>query len=256
MNPILYALNIGTLATWLSVSGASTVAYFVVTNDPLPQELEADSDLMTDGDVIDMDLFSAGSASLADVDTQENDEAAPQEQIASAEAAEAMPETLEVPELPELAEAEPLPDVPDLPAPKPKPAARPKPTRTASTNTGRETNSGTSRPAAKRKVTGSGSGSGSGASRGSGSGEVGAARFAGGRKPRPSYPSAARKQNIEGSVVVFITVDEKGNVVNAAIRKASHPALNDSSILSTLRRWKFRAGPRGSITQTIRFQLH
>lgn len=257
MNPLLYALNIGTLAAWLSVSGASTVACLVKISGRLPEETQVDPDVMTDGDVIDMDLFSAGSAPAAEVDTENNDELAPQQETAAEEEAVEAPETMEIPELPELAEESVLPEIPDLPAPKPRPAPRPAQKPSPSTaNKGRENKPGTSGPAAKRTATGSGGGQGSGSSSGSGSGDVGAARFAGGRKPRPPYPAAARKQNIEGSVVVFITVDESGNVVNAAIRRASHPSLNDSSILNTLRRWKFKPGPRGSITQTIRFQLH
>ncbi|MBK1881659.1 energy transducer TonB [Luteolibacter pohnpeiensis] len=257
MKSFFYSMNIGTLAAWMSVAGAGTVACLVHTPEHLPQAIE-EKDGLTDGEVFDMDLYAAGSSERAEVDTAANDAAVHDLPMDSSHETEEAPETMEIPELPDLVAAEPLPDVPDLPAPKPKPAANRQPRKTSSSNSNnsRRSKGGSNGPAAKRTTSGSGSGSGSGSSTGSGSGNVGAARFAGGRKPRPSYPSAARRQNIEGSVVVFITVDENGNVVNASIRSASHPSLNDSSILSTLRRWKFRPGPRGSITQTIRFQLH
>ena len=255
MKSLIYSMNIGTLAAWMSVAGAGTVACLVKTPVHLPELLDQ-KDTLTDGEVFDMDLFSAGSSERADVDTESNEAEAHDQPLDSAEETQEVPETAEIPELPDLLTAEPLPDVPTLPAPKPK--AKPQPSRkAASTSTSeRRSKTGTSGPAAKRSTSGSGSGSGSGRSTGSGSGSIGAARFAGGRKPRPSYPSAARRQNIEGSVVVYISVDENGNVVNASIRSASHPVLKDSSILRTLRRWKFPPGPRGSITQTIRFQLH
>jgi len=263
MHPFLYAMNIGTLAAWMSVS--SICAFSDEGNGLSLLGLEDDEPMsLTDGEVLDLDSFAAGSSSMAEIDTEDNQEEILDQQAATAEELPLIPE---VPEMPEIAETTPLPEVPEIPDAPPEPAkpdptamaekpkARPAP-RAATSDRAKETKRGTTGPVARRTTQGGGTGTGSGGTAGSGEGKVGAARFAGGRMPKPPYPAAARKENLEGSVTVVVTVDERGNVVDVSIRNASHPYFNDPSVINTCRRWKFRAGPRGSISRTIRFTLN
>lgn len=264
MHSILYAINISTLAAWLTVSSASTVAYFIERPERLPElkKHEVEEIQITEGELMDVDLFAGGSAAAQEVDAENNEEILQQQEAATPEVPELAPD---IPELPEVAETEPLPEIPNLPEPKPEPAPtpdaisapKPKPVAAkASTKRAEQTKRGADRPVARRTESGNGTGSGSGTTRGAGAGDTGAARFAGGRMPKPSYPAGARKQGVEGTVRASITVDESGNVVNCSIVSATHPALSDSSILSTLRRWKFKPGARVTRILPIKFTLN
>ena len=249
MSSILYALNIGTLATWLTVAGASTVACVVHVVDRLPA--------LNDGAGEEAELFitpqAMGSAPPAEAPEEAADDLAAEEMVA---VPEALPELPEMPELPELAEMEPLPEVPDLPAPavtrpatQPKPSARPTTGRPkeSSATTGRKPSSGES---------GRGTGQGNGTARGSGSSAVGSDRWVGLRKASPNYPSSARRQGQEGRVIVQFTVDERGYVVDAKVISGSpYPALNEEA-LRTVRRFRAKPGVRATTSQPIIFQLN
>ncbi len=260
MNSILYAANIGTLAAWLSVSGASTVGMLV---PPPPQHLpelkkhELPTFVFTDGEFMEVDMFAGGSAATSEVDMHDN-----QEMVHAPEAA--TPEVVDIPDAPEVVETEPLPDVPDLPEEKPelKPsqdtfavAKKSAPAPKASVKRSENRRPGSDRPIAKRTESGSGSGSGSGSNTGAGAGTAGKDRMSGGRTPKPPYPSMARKNNIEGVVKVSITFGEGGEVTGCSILSASNPALSDPSILSTIRKWK-KPGFRGTHSVPIRFTLN
>lgn len=249
MSSILYALNIGTLATWLTVAGASTVACVVHVVDRLPA--------LNDGAGEEAELFitpqAMGSAPPAEAPEEAADDLAAEEMVA---VPEALPELPEMPELPELAEMEPLPEVPDLPAPavtrpatQPKPSARPTTGRPkeSSATTGRKPSSGES---------GRGTGQGNGTARGSGSSAVGSDRWVGLRKVSPNYPSSARRQGQEGRVIVQFTVDERGYVVDAKVISGSPFSVLNEEALRTVRRFRAKPGVRATTSQPIIFQLN
>ena len=249
MSSILYALNIGTLATWLTVAGASTVACVVHVVDRLPA--------LNDGAGEEAELFitpqAMGSAPPAEAPEEAADDLAAEEMVA---VPEALPELPEMPELPELAEMEPLPEVPDLPAPavtrpatQPKPSARPTTGRPkeSSATTGRKPSSGES---------GRGTGQGNGTARGSGSSAVGSDRWVGLRKVSPNYPSSARRQGQEGRVIVQFTVDERGYVVDAKVISESPFSVLNEEALRTVRRFRAKPGVRATTSQPIIFQLN
>lgn len=254
MSSILYALNIGTLATWLTVGGASTVACVVHVVDRLPA--------LNDEGGEEAELFitpqAMGSAPPAEAPEAAPEESTAEEAVAEPEALPELPEMPEIPELPDLAELEPLPEVPDLPAPapvatrastQPKPSARPTTGRPkqGSATTGRKPSSGES---------GRGTGQGNGTARGSGSSAVGSDRWVGLRKASPNYPSSARRQGQQGRVIVQFTVDERGYVVDAKIISGSpYPALNEEA-LRTVRRFRAKPGVRATTSQPIIFQLN
>ena len=129
MSSLLHALNIGTLATWLTVSGVSTVACVVHVAERLPELNEGPGDesefLITPQ--------AMGSAPPAEAAEGPAEEAVAEVPV---EIPEELPALPEMPELPELAEMEPLPDVPDLPdlpVPEPRAQTMPKPSSRSAT---------------------------------------------------------------------------------------------------------------------------
>ena len=53
----------------------------------------------------------------------------------------------------------------------------------------------------------------------------------------PEYPELARKARISGTVVLSVTVDEKGNVAEIRLR-SGHPLFNRAAV-DAVRRWKY-----------------
>lgn len=251
MNPILYGLNIGTLASWLTVAGAGSLALVVKSGGELSEAIQATKLEDSEGAdlAFDLEQMAAGSAAPSDPELPSSEKV---------ESPEAVPEVVEeLPELPEIAEVAPLPEIPELPPmPKPesvrepqvRPTAKPSaPSRTATRGSGTPTSSSSS---------GSGTGKGSGTSTGNGAGAVGAARWAGGRMPAPNYPPEARRNGQEGRVVVLFSVDEQGNVVSAKVTgPCPYPLLNEEA-LRAVRRWKFQPGARASLQRPIIFKLN
>lgn len=256
MNSLIYALNIGTLATWLTVSGASTVATVVLVEERLPERQTA-ADGVSEIFITPQAMGSAPPAGLP----SEMEAAVPEdESVASEDVAAELPETPALEPLPELADPEPLPEVPDLPAaPAVQPESRPKPAARSSSPPSkvvRSSASGQRGSSARSGESGQGSGRGNGSARGSGSSEVGSDRWLGLRKASPVYPASAKRQGQQGRVVVQFTVDERGNVVDARVTGPSpYPLLNQEA-LRTIRRFKARPGVRATTSQPIIFQLH
>lgn len=248
MNSLLYAINIGTLATWLTVSGASTVATVVRVEERLPERNGPDDGISE----IFMTPQAMGSAPSAVSDEAVSNE----EPEVSDEVVAELPETPDLPEIPDLAEMEPLPDIPDLPvAPKVVPESRPKPAARSTGGLPKQSRSATAGRSASGE-SGAGSGRGNGTARGAGSSAVGSDRWLGLRKASPVYPAAAKRQGQQGRVVVQFTVDERGNVVDARVTGPSpYPLLNQEA-LRTIRRFKAKPGVRATTSQPIIFQLN
>jgi periplasmic protein TonB len=252
MQSIFHALNIGTLATWLTVSGASTVACLVRVSDRLPALRQQELSLSNEG-VIDLDQESAGSAPI---DPSQSTEVIPDAPV------EPLPVEA-VAEIPPLAELTPVPEVPDLPAPKPEALEIEQPEPARQVPTAKSTTSPSprqaSRPASRssaRESNGAGGGSGAGTNQGAGAGAVGADRFAGGRRPKPNYPAECRSKGQVGRVGFTISIDEQGNVVGFSLKSPSpYPALNKATE-DAVRRWKFKPGPRATTSASVTFQLN
>ena len=106
MTSILHALNIGTLACWLSVVGFGAVAFVVpgTRGVPVPAFVEKDPPPFLE------DFTLGESEEAAAESTEEASNAAP---------AETLPAP---PELPEMADFAPLPEIPEIAAPPAKPA--------------------------------------------------------------------------------------------------------------------------------------
>ena len=250
MHPLLYALNIGTLATWITLSGASSVAVAIKVHERLPKLHEVKP---AEIELAFVDEVMGSAPPSAPEDAALTAEDVPQEELPQLEE---IPELPEMPEIPEVAELEPLPEIPDLPIKadgeiKPKPQAAVKRT------------SDQPKPATRTKTavsrsgpTGNGSGQGAGTAQGSGSSATGGSRWVGMKKGRLNYPPSCKRAGEQGSVTVVFTVDERGYVVNARVSgPCSYPELNEAA-LSHVRRFKAKPGPRATNTQVVRFQIN
>jgi protein TonB len=243
MNALLHAMNIGTLATWLSVTGFGTVAGFIPVWHPenaKPKLLDA---LPVSQDFI---LGSEEPSNDSPLNAAPENTESPVTHLPAP------------PEFPELAESEPLPEVPDLPAPKPsesaatssvtpKPSARPavtgKPASTArSSSTSSSSNSGSSVGSVKTN--------------GTGSLMSNSARLAAGRMNSPSYPPYSRRNNQTGTVLVEFTVDAAGRVISAYAKSSSNWPLLDNEAVRTVRSWKFPPGGVMKLQRPIVFRLN
>jgi len=246
MSPFLYAINIATLAVWLSVASFGTIGIVVpvtleiLHRDDDPKDLyeQLESMVLTEdfatGDLPpsqETDTGSTGEAEEIDVPFAEED-------------------TLPTPpEMPEIADLATLPDVPDLPPPaaKPRPAPTPESTR-PSKPTNPTGGSSAGKTTAKGKT-------GSGGSNG-GSGMSDAKRLAGGRMPAPSYPSSARARGQQGTVLVEFVIGENGRVISSYAKSPSPwPILNERAV-SCVRTWRFPPGKVSKFVRPIVFKLN
>lgn len=63
--------------------------------------------------------------------------------------------------------------------------------------------------------------------------------------PKPPYPFAARRNGMEGSVVLRAYVLEDGHCAEVKLLKSSGHDLLDNSALETVKRWRFVPASRG-----------
>jgi protein TonB len=233
MQALIHSLNIGTLATWLSVAGFGTVGVIVPQWHPSPViPGEAETTL------INQDFTLGETAPLSSgVASAETTPAAPAEVLSPP------------PELAPMAELEPLPEIPALPAPAIKPAASSATRKTVGgTSAGAE-----SSPPGRRQSASSGRGVAGGTS--TSSGMSSASRLAAGSMPAPSYPAECRRKGQTGTVLVEFTVDSDGRVISAQAKSPSPWPLLNNEAVRTVRRWKFPPGGVMKLQRPIVFQL-
>jgi protein TonB len=70
----------------------------------------------------------------------------------------------------------------------------------------------------------------------------------------PEYPPAALERGMEGSPVVDIWIDEKGNVMDVAIVESAG-AMLDGAVLEAVAGWKFRPAAVGGTAVSVRVTL-
>lgn len=243
MTAILHALNIGTLACWLSVVGFGAVAFVVpgARGVVVPTSGEKEPPPFPED-------FTLGEVEDAAAESTE--------EASSAAPAETLPAP---PELPEIAGFTPLPEIPEIAAPPAKPA--PAMAAAVAPPSAKPSATQTRRTASSTAATGKPGGGGSGASSSStsssasGSGMSDTSRLAKGRMPKPSYPAQAKRSGQTGTVVVEFTVDANGRVISAFAKSSSGWPLLDSEAVRTVRRWTFPAGGVMKLQRPIVFQL-
>lgn len=243
MQSLLHSLNIGTLATWLSVAGLGTVA--VVT--PQWQHAMPELAVIEETRLFDQD-FSIGDVGPADAGGDFSE--APAADLSAVSPLETLPAP---PELQPLAELAPLPEIPAVPVASAKPAE----TRAQSAAPARQVAARASSTAASAGGSSRSGGTSGQVGNGSSSrtGTSDSARLAAGRMPAPSYPAECRRKGQSGTVLVEFIVDTNGRVISAYAKSESPWPLLNNEAVRTVRRWKFPPGGIMKLQRPIVFQL-
>ncbi len=74
--------------------------------------------------------------------------------------------------------------------------------------------------------------------------------------PKPRYPELARKQGIEGSVGVQLTINPDGTVGSTQIIRPSPSPLLDRAAQNAVKQWRFAPTPTKTIEVSIEFKLN
>ncbi len=110
--------------------------------------------------------------------------------------------------------------------------------------------------------TGIGSGKGGGLGPGEGGGAGGGPFSVGGNvsapipiyKPEPPYSEEARKAKYQGTVVLWIVVDQQGTVTDVRVVKPLGLGLDEKAV-ETVRTWKFIAAKRNGVPVPVRVMV-
>ena len=80
----------------------------------------------------------------------------------------------------------------------------------------------------------------------------------GGDRPEPQYPPLALQMGQQGRVVISLTVDEAGRIVDASVKESSgFPILDRNALDSVKRHWVFPPGPANRLFEApINYILH
>jgi len=73
------------------------------------------------------------------------------------------------------------------------------------------------------------------------------------KQVRPTYPDLARQSELEGVVILFVGIDEFGNVIEATVAK-SVPGL-DEAALEAIYKWKFRPAKQRDVPVPVRISI-
>ena len=238
---IPYALQVGTLALWLScflgaVIGFGVKQEWVLAIVPKPKSIAIQTSI-----ALEAPMQETLTEEQTTDDSAENSVApAPSTAAAQPVIAELTP-----PPMPEMVEMPSLPDVPDLPAPViRKSATKVAPANTKPTNkstTAKPSNTPTSKPSSNTPpATATSLSFGSGA----------------GRQPAPAYPLTARRSNQQGTVVVEFIVGTDGRVLSAWVKSpCPYSTLNNAAVSTIRSRWKFPSGAARRYKIPIVFRL-
>ncbi|WP_407276706.1 TonB family protein [Halothiobacillus sp. DCM-1] len=74
-----------------------------------------------------------------------------------------------------------------------------------------------------------------------------------GNNPPPDYPRAARMRGEEGTVVLSLLIDSKGNVVDVSIHRSSGYPQLDQSAIRAVRNWHFYPASQGGVAIQWRY---
>lgn len=73
--------------------------------------------------------------------------------------------------------------------------------------------------------------------------------------PPPPYPEAARRRQLEGTVVLEVEVSAQGRVGDLVVHRSSGHRMLDESALATVRGWLFEPGRRGGLPVAMTVQV-
>jgi TonB family protein len=74
-------------------------------------------------------------------------------------------------------------------------------------------------------------------------------------KVQPEYPEMAKEQNIQGTVIVLITIGPSGSVVSASIAESSGNAALDKAALQAAQESTFRPPLANGIPTTRQYKI-
>lgn len=232
MHSLTHALNIGTLATWMSVAAFGSVGVMLgrAVHMPLVAEV-AGVELMET-------TLEVESVGFADSMNDSSDQPA-------------LAESIELPAPPEMLPAmqsEAFPEVPDMPMAEVKKVSEMIKSPAKPTN----------KPAVKSQKSSAVAGNpsaGNNASANCAATMSNAARLAAGRMPAPRYPSEARNKGQAGMVLIEFTVDPSGRVSSAQIASPCPWSVLNEEALRAVRNWKFPPGSVMTFKKPIVFKL-
>lgn len=228
MDSLPHFLNIGTLATWLSVAGFGMVGILVSARPT----------------ALDLHPALPPTECLAEDFTLGVDSSPTAPETVTPEPASDWPSPTAMPNLTSLP---PLPDIPVT-----------APATTSSSNitdTPRPSDRANASEPTHRRTPGQPTSAARNGSPGAGSGLSPAARLAAGNMPPPAYPAEARRSGQTGTLLVEFTVDTSGRVISAFAKNPSPwPLLNEEAV-KTVRRWQFPPGAVMKLQRPIVFQL-
>ena len=78
------------------------------------------------------------------------------------------------------------------------------------------------------------------------------------RTPQPEYPAELRALNVEGTVILAVSIDEKGGVTTCEGTKSTDKRF-EAAAVEAVRKWKFRPATKNNtpvsckVTLPIRF---
>ena len=218
MAPLNHALNISTLAAWLSIIAIGSIGLV------LPERSSGATHKAEKAPLLESLEFA-----LSDLEAIPTIEANPSTPVAAQET------PVDPPPLPDLTPHPPLPEIPSPPNHSIPPAG-----------IARSTQPSTRALGPSKEIDRNAQG-------GSSLSETN--RIAAGNMPKPSYPAAARRQKQAGTVVVQFTVNPSGNVIAAYAKSPSPWPLLDAEALRTVQTWTFPQGGMMTRTQPIIFKL-
>lgn len=73
--------------------------------------------------------------------------------------------------------------------------------------------------------------------------------------PPPPYPEAARRRQLEGTVVLEVEVSAQGRVGDLVVHRSSGHRMLDESALAAVRGWLFEPGRRGGLPVAMTVQV-
>jgi len=78
------------------------------------------------------------------------------------------------------------------------------------------------------------------------------------RTPQPEYPAELRAQSVEGTVVLAVSIDERGEVASCEVTKSTDKRF-EAAAVEAVRKWKFNPATKNKtpvsckVTLPIRF---
>jgi periplasmic protein TonB len=75
------------------------------------------------------------------------------------------------------------------------------------------------------------------------------------KSPAPKYPSRLRGAGVEGTVLVWVSVDEKGRTFDLTLKKSSGYDEFDRAALEGIRKWKFKPATKDGVPVTVRIDV-